>query len=122
MIRIEVDFNRRDERGLVPALVDAGAVTPAVGERVDAFDDEGHRCLALVVTADLRELALDPLWPTFASPHESRVIVGSVLGSLAMTPRNLLTVAVQVVAHPTQEPATGGADAGFNRYVPVATT
>ena len=73
--RIEVDFNDRDESGLIPAsIADAdGPLAPAAW--VDAFDDEGYHCLATVGTLTDELVTLEPAWATLAEPRASRLLV-----------------------------------------------
>ena len=78
MIRVEVDFNTRDDAGLVPALIEDAAVPLAVGDRVDAFDDEGYRCLAEVASINNVTAQLAPIWQTFSEPGEAFATVQRV--------------------------------------------
>jgi hypothetical protein len=73
--RIEVDFNDRDDEGLIPANP-ADATGPLRrGAWVDAFDDEGYRCLATVTGLTTNRVTIQPNWNTFVEPTESRVVV-----------------------------------------------
>ncbi len=89
MTRIEVDFNSRDDAGLLPAApTDSdGPVMP--GQAVELFDDEGNRCLATVIASG-DSLALAPIWQTFAGPDQSRLVVSN--GVMRAMWRNPLTV------------------------------
>lgn len=52
MSSVEVDFNDRDDRGLVPALLVEGLETLAPGEIVHAYDAEGNGAKARVHDLD----------------------------------------------------------------------
>ena len=71
--RIEVDFNSRDDLGRLPApMSDADHLE--VGQIVDAFDDDGNRCLARVSALAGGWASLAPFWETFADEESSRLL------------------------------------------------
>jgi hypothetical protein len=72
--RIEVDFNDRDDSGLIPASTADADGHLVRGAWVDAFDDEGYRCLATVGSLHAESVTLIPNWNTFTEPNESRLI------------------------------------------------
>ncbi len=72
--RIEVDFNARDETGHVPAALSEADGPVRVGEYIDLYDDDGYRCLALVSEVAGERVAASPLWQTFTSESESRLL------------------------------------------------
>jgi hypothetical protein len=73
--RIEVDFNDRDDQGLIPANTADAEGPLRRGVWVDAFDDEGYHCLATVARLTSSVVTLQPNWNTFVEPGESRVLV-----------------------------------------------
>ena len=83
--RIWVDFNSRDENGLVPAARRRIAHVPPVGTLVDSVDDEGNRCLARVTQVGPSVVTLEPLWQTFAGPDQPRVVPGTEPASFLLS-------------------------------------
>lgn len=73
--RIEVDFNDRDEQGMIPASPADAEGPLRRGAWVDAFDDEGNQCLVTVVKVTPDMASLVPNWNTFIEPGESRVLI-----------------------------------------------
>ena len=71
--QVRVDFNTRDEQGHVPAYVGTLDHLPAVGEVIDAVDDEGNRCNARVGIVG-SVIALAPEWRTFVEPTGGRLV------------------------------------------------
>lgn len=69
--QVLVDFNTRDEQGHVPAYVGTLDHLPAIGEAIDAVDDEGNRCIARIVGIVGSIIALDPEWRTFVEPTDN---------------------------------------------------
>jgi hypothetical protein len=107
--RIEVDFNSRDDEGRLPALIQRPRTRLKTGTVVQAYDDEGYRCVAVVSSVRNGYAALDPLWQTFAAPGES--IVSSMRTSLpdAVEWKNQLTMAFyDRVAHALRQPNVEG--------------
>ena len=98
MTRIEVDFNSRDGEGMVPALAEDADGPMRVGDAVEAYDDEGYRCLAVVVARAGDIVALDPVWRAFAAPSEARVILIGTPPAMWADWRNRLTVALSPVS------------------------
>jgi hypothetical protein len=106
--RIEVDFNSRDAAGMVPALVEDAEGPLRVGDFVEAFDDEGYRCLSVVASVQGDMLALDPVWNAFAAPDEARVVIAGAPSTMWTDWKNRLTVGIWpvAIARPIQ-PSTG---------------
>jgi hypothetical protein len=71
-MQVLVDFNTRDEQGHVPAYMGTLDRLPAIGEVIDAVDDEGNRCIARVVGIVGSVVALAPEWRTFVEPSGSK--------------------------------------------------
>ena len=63
MVHIQVDFNDRDDRGYIPALVELAHEDVIPGEMIVARDSEGNRAKAQIVDIDsqrgLLYLAMD---------------------------------------------------------------
>lgn len=72
--QVLVDFNTRDAQGYVPAHVGTLDHLRAVGELIDAVDDEGNRCIARVAGITGSVIALAPEWRTFVEPTDSRLV------------------------------------------------
>lgn len=66
--QVLVDFNTREERGHVPAYVSTLDHLSAIGEVIDAVDDEGNRCIARIAGIVGSVIALAPEWRTFVEP------------------------------------------------------
>jgi len=73
-MQILVDFNTRDEQGHVPAYVGTLDHVPAIGEVIDAVDDEGNRCIARIIGIVGPVVALAPEWRTFVEPTDNRLV------------------------------------------------
>lgn len=71
---IHVDFNRRDDNDHLLAAIRRVDGLPELGQTVDVVDDEDNHALARVVHVDARRIVLEPLWKTFASAEESRMV------------------------------------------------
>lgn len=111
-IRIEVDFNSRDDAGMVPALVEATDAPLRVGDLVEAFDDEGYRCPAVVARVEGGIVALDPAWRAFAAPGEARIVLTSAPPAMWAEWKNRLTIALAPVSVVQPAfPATGSTPA-----------
>lgn len=91
--RIEVDFNSRDDAGMVPALAEDADAPLRVGDPVEAYDDEGYRCLAFVAGVSGVVVALDPVWRAFAAPGDARMVVTALPPAMWADWKNRLTVA-----------------------------
>ena len=72
--QITVDFNSRDAQGFVPASRRRLATLPEVGSIISAVDLEENHCLARVIAIGPASITLEPLWQTFATPEQSRVV------------------------------------------------
>lgn len=92
--RIEVDFNTRDDHGFVAALLADADGPVRVGDEVQAYDEEGYRCLAIVTAVAASHVSLDPLWQAFAAPGESRLVIAPAPG-VWVDWKNGLTVALR---------------------------
>lgn len=73
-MRVLVDFNTRDEQGHVPAYLGTLDHLPAIGEVIDAVDDEGNRCIARIAGIVGSVVALAPEWRTFVEPTDNRLV------------------------------------------------
>jgi hypothetical protein len=90
--RIEVDFNNRDDQGLVPANAAEASGPIERNSIVEAFDDEGYRCFAMVGSVRHDVVTLSPLWETFAAPDAARLVPSSSSNSaVELIPTNRLT-------------------------------
>lgn len=112
--RVEVDFNSRDDAGRVPASLSEVEGPLRVGETVEAYDDDGNRCLVIVTSLSGRAIALDPVWRTFSSRDESRLVVTGAPFDLWADWRNRLTVSF------VQATVTGPTPFTSNREASVA--
>lgn len=90
--RIEVDFNSRDDAGRVPASLSGVEGPLRVGETIEAYDDDGNRCLVIVTSMSVGAIALNPVWRTFSARDESRLVVTGAPYDLWADWRNRLTV------------------------------
>jgi hypothetical protein len=110
--RVEVDFNSRDDAGRVPARLEDADVPLRVGVEVEAFDDAGNRCLAVVASIAGDVVALDPIWTSFAVPTASRLVLVAAPGLHARWTSTLsATLSVMRDISPleqTTKPAEGG--------------
>jgi hypothetical protein len=75
--RIEVDFNSRDEAGLIPAYVADITGPYGVGSTVEAYDVEGNRCTGRIASITGEHLAIEPFWQTFTDQSVVQVFVTS---------------------------------------------
>lgn len=109
MIRVEVDFNSRDEYGMVPAAIADADGPVRVGDFIETFDLEGYRCPGVVARLANQTIAIDPVWRAFAAPEEARVFLRS--SSELMWPdwRNRLTLTLWPRQLPSRasQPSTG---------------
>lgn len=92
--RIEVDFNSRDDAGMVPALFADADAPLRVGDTVEAYDDEGYQCPALVTALTSTVVSLEPLWRAFAGPNDARIIVTATSPAMWTDWKNRLTVSL----------------------------
>jgi hypothetical protein len=67
MTRIWVDFNDRDRKGRVPAMVRDASDDVVFGDEVLAYDGDGNTCQGLVAESDGRYLSLEMKWGTFSA-------------------------------------------------------
>lgn len=106
MISIEVDFNSRDEYGMVPAAIADADGPVRVGDFVETFDLEGYRCPGVVARLATETIAIDPVWRAFAGPEEARIVLRS--SSELMWPdwRNRLTLTLWPRQMPSHAPET----------------
>jgi hypothetical protein len=103
--KIEVDFNSRDDNGFVPALIRHPRTRLPIGSVVQAFDDEGYRCVAVVESLTDGLPTVSPLWQTFAAPGESLVTNASASPALLATWKNMMTLSISRVV--SQIPVSG---------------
>ena len=98
MTRIEVDFNTRDERGLIPAPVADINGAFRIGDMVEAFDEDGNRCSGRIAQQSGAYILIDPVWATFTTPDASRLRILRATGlssswvsglSVVLTPTSL---------------------------------
>lgn len=104
--RIEVDFNSRDDAGMVPAPIEDADGPLRVGDQVEAYDDEGYRCLAIVATVAGEFVALDPVWRAFVSPDQPRIVLTLVPSTMWADWKNALTLALTRLSSPAPEAIT----------------
>ena len=83
--QITVDFNSRDAQGFLPASLRRLATLPDVGSIISAVDYEENRCLARVIAIGPASITLEPLWQTFATREQSRVVTNPAGGSFRIS-------------------------------------
>jgi hypothetical protein len=92
MIRVEVDFNSRDEYGMVPAAYADADGPVRVGDLIETFDLEGYRCPGVVARLANDGIAIDPVWRAFAAPEEARIVLRRPIELMWPDWRNRLTL------------------------------
>ena len=109
MIRVEVDFNSRDEYGMVPAATADADGPVRVGDLIETFDLEGYRCPGVVARLVNQTVAIDPVWRAFAGPEEARVVLTTAIESMWPNWRNRLTLTLWPRQMPSRvlQPSTG---------------
>lgn len=112
--RVEVDFNSRDDWGMIPAPLGGIDGPYRVGDTVEAFDDEGNRCTGLIASIAADSVAFEPFWPTFAPPDANRLIVTSARGFTTRWTSGL-TVAISARLRPMAA-STGGTQSVKTRF------
>lgn len=98
--RIEVDYNSRDDAGLIPALLEDASGHLHVGDTIETYDDAGYRCLAVVESVVGERAAMNPLWQTFATPEQASAWIERASPRLLPEWTNRLTVYVSVMSVP----------------------
>jgi hypothetical protein len=61
------------------------------------MDDESNRCLARVVAVNPRSVTLEPLWQTFVTPEQSRLLPEPLAGPYRISLANATSILVAPV-------------------------